>query len=465
MNRTLWRNAARLVVTLVLLLSLTACSLRSPADTAGEAAFQTAEELLAILESSEAKAFSRVSEWLSYWGFPAYSTATLDRMELYYRNFYVGELPDTETAARRLAEYFAEYMELIELSDTEAVTDLVMECYLAAAEDKYAYYMNAETFADYSSDMSGDFVGIGVQVVYSSLQRTMEIVSVMKDTPAMQAGLAPGDFIRAVDGVSVDELSYYEILDRIKGEPGSEVTVTVLRGDGLLSFTMQRKKLIQTTAEGKMLGGGVGYLRITEFDGTTFSQFRTAFEELRLAGAEALVFDVRDNPGGALDAILAILDYMVPDKDASGARVPLASYAYYDGRSETDYAGDGLSRALGLPIAVLANEYTASAGELFTSALADYAEKDLLSVTVVGKTTYGKGTMQSLIELPGGRATTISIAYYNPPYSGNYEGVGVEPDIYSELSPEAAMKSLYQLTPEEDTQLADALAALGAGRR
>lgn len=466
MNRRTRASAVKSLFALLLLLALCACALPFPRETepAPPAAFDTAEELLAILEASEDRSFSRVSGWLSYWGFPAYARGTLDQAEDAYRSYYVGELPDTETAARRLAGYFAEYMEAVDLTDRGAVTDLVMDCYLAAVGDKYAYYMNAETYADYTSDMTGDFVGIGVRVVYSALDRTMEIVSVMRDTPAMAAGLASGDIIRAVDGVSVDELSYYEILDRIKGAVGSSVTVTVLRGDALLSFTMHRERLVQTTVEGKMLGDGIGYLRITEFDGTTFSQFQDTLSELKSEGADAIVFDVRDNPGGALDAILSVLDYMVPDRDASGKRVPLASYGYYDGYRETDYARDGLAEALGLSIAVLANEYTASAGELFTSALSDYAERGLLDATVVGKKTYGKGTMQSVLELSGGGAMAISIAYYDPPYSGNYEGKGVEPDIPSELSPEAAQKSVYQLTPDEDTQLADALTALGRGR-
>lgn len=467
MNGSFGKRALAALTALVLAFALSGCGPMSwttaPATTApSTAAFDTAQELLAIIGASEEKEFSRVSDWLGYWGFPAYSASALNLMELYYRNYYVGELPSTAEVARRLGETFAAYMELIALSDSEAVTDLVMECYLAAVEDKYAYYMNTETYADYLSDMQGDFVGIGVQVVYNSIDKTMEIVSVMKDTPAMRAGLAPGDFIRAVDGTSVDTLSYYQILDRIKGEAGTEVTVTVERNGASLSFTMARQRLIQTTAEGKMLDGSIGYIRITEFDGTTAAQFKAAYTELRGAGARAFVFDVRDNPGGALTAILEVLDYMVADTDRAGERVRLASYLYYDGRLEVDYASDGLSVPSDMPIAVLTSEHTASAGELFASALKDYARKGLLDVTLVGTVTYGKGTMQSLLELPEGRATTISIAYYNPPYSDNYEGDGVTPDILSVLSDEAALKSLYQLTLEEDTQLTDAIAVLRA---
>ena len=300
MNGSFGKRAFAVLSALILAFTLSGCGFlgstmapvtTAPVTTAPQtAAFGTAEELLAIIEASEEKEFSKVSQWLDYWGFPAYSTSTLNLMELYYRNYYVGELPATADVAKRLGETFATYMDLISLDDSEAVTDLVMECYLAAVEDKYAYYMNAETFADYMSDMQGDFVGIGVQVIYNSIEKTMEIVSVVKDTPAMRAGLAPGDIVCAVDGVSVDTLSYYEILDRIKGEAGSEVTITVDRGGTELSFTMQRQKLIQTTAEGKMLGDKIGYIRITEFDGTTAAQFKAAYGELREAGARARSF-------------------------------------------------------------------------------------------------------------------------------------------------------------------------------
>lgn len=418
----------------------------------------TVEELTARVEASRTAETDceSVTDWITYWEFPAYSKIVLEWIEQRYNTFYVGELGTPREVAFQLAEYFLTYAGEIDLSSENEVTDLLAECYLAAAGDKYAYYMNAESYTDYSSDMDGNYVGIGVQVIYSSIEKTVEIVSVFKNTPALEAGLMAGDLISAVDGTPASELSYYEIIDRVRGEEGSTVVITVDRDGELLTFNIVRAALTQVTVEGRLLTGDdrIGYVRISEFDDTTFEQFRTTVETLLAAGAEAFVFDVRENPGGALTAILDVLDYLVED----GAI--LASYEYYNGNIESDTASDGHRLADGIPVTVIANSHTASAGELFTCALQDYNSKEFLDVTVVGTVTYGKGTMQSLFLLPGGRATTISNAYYNPPYSGNYEGKGVTPDILSELPEELQNVSIYQLTEENDTQLAAAVAVL-----
>lgn len=420
----------------------------------------TAEELLSRVEASRGveTGCETVNEWLLYWEFPAYDTATLSWMEKYYRTYYIekDEMDAPDAVAVRVAEFFCENMDLIDPSDKGRVTDLIAECYLAAVGDRYANYMNAADFEEYLSDQGGSFVGIGVRMVYDNETKKHEIVSVMRDTPAMEAGLLAGDIMVAVNGIELDTLSYYESTKLFRGAEGSEITVTVLRDGERLDFTMRRRALEQVTVESRMLDGNIGYIRIEEFDETTFEQFTQELEKVLSLGAKGLVFDVRSNPGGTLTAILAVLDYLVKDG------VPIASYAYYDGSKDISTASDGHRLADGIPIAVLANQYTASAGELFTAALKDYDEKGYLDVTVIGVTTYGKGTMQGLFRLPDGRATTVSIAYYNPPYSENYEGVGVIPHILSELSAEAEKKSLYQLTPEEDTQLADALASLAA---
>ena len=242
----------------------------------------------------------------------------------------------------------------------------------------------------------------------------------------------------------------------MRGETGSTVTVTVLRDGVEHTLTAERRAVVEETVMGHLLPNAptVGYLRIVEFDRTTLEQFRATYERLISEGATKMIFDVRDNPGGLLDAILGVLDYLVPED------VTLARYEYYDGEVSSNVSEDGHSIPSDLPIVVLTNGATVSAGELFASALKDFGEGGYLDVTLVGETTYGKGMMQSMIELPGDRATTISIAYYNPPYSDNYEGVGVIPHVFSELPEELRDKSLYLLSDEEDKQLRDALSIL-----
>ena len=399
-------------------------------------------------------------------GIPAFNRTVLRRMHVYYTNFYVGELGTVEETVSAIVELYNEYRSLIDETDPNEVTDLLCECYLAAVGDKYAYYMNAEAYDEYDSDLTGNYVGIGVQVTNNSLERTITIIAVFPNTPAFEAGLLTGDTIERVGDIPIADLSYAEVVNRIRGEEGTDVTVTFGRNGETFTRTMTRRKVTQVTASASMRAGTpkIGVIRITEFDDTTAPQFKAALDELLAAGAKGLVFDLRNNPGGLLTSILSVLDYFVPDG------TPLASYLYYNGERVTDYARDGHEIPSSVPIAVLCNQYTASAGELFTCAIQDYGKQGLLDVKVVGTVTFGKGTMQTMYflskgEADGGtddmtRATTVSTAYYDPPYSGNYEGVGVIPDVAVDLGEEAKAKSVYVLTEEEDTQMQAAIASV-----
>ena len=409
--------------------------------------------------STTAKASDDLIDLLAESGeIPEYKTNVLTRMDFYYRNYYVGNLGTPAELAEAILGYWNEYRSEIDESDPDEVTDLLCECYLAAAGDRYAYYMDPEALADYNSDLSGNYVGIGVQVSYDAIERTITVTAVFPDTPADEAGVLAGDRIEAVGDTPITEISFYEAVNRIRGEEGTPVTLTMSRDDEPYTCTMIRRSVVQVTAMTRELTTApeIGVLRIYEFDETTEEQFKTALDGLLDSGVSGIIFDVRNNPGGLLTTILHILDYLVPDG------TPLASYLYYDGSKESDSAKDGHQISSTLPIAVLCNENTASAGELFTCALQDYGREGLLNVTVIGTVTYGKGTMQTMLSLPAGRATTISIALYNPPYSENYEGKGVTPDTVVELGEELKNKSIYRLTEEEDAQLQAAIAAIRA---
>ena len=387
---------------------------------------------------------------------PAFNHTVLERMHLYYTYLYIGTLGTDAEMAETIEEYYTEYKYLIDETDSDDVTDLLCECYLDAAGDKYAYYMNPEALAERNSDLSGNYVGIGVQVSNDAVNRTVTVTAVFPNTPAFEAGILAGDTIEAVGDTPASTISFAELVNRIRGEEGTEVTVTFARNGEPYTRTMTRRTVVQVTASASILPGTpkIGLIQITEFDRTTAPQFKAALDELLEAGVEGLIFDLRNNPGGLLTSILAVLDYLVPDG------TPLANYEYYDGSVESDTANakkyDGTETdhtiPATLPIAVLCNQHTASAGELFTCAMQDYGKQGLLDVTVVGTVTYGKGTMQTLVSLGSGCATTISFALYNPPYSGNYEGIGILPDIPVELSEEAQNKSIWALTLEEDAQ-------------
>ena len=456
------RVGSRLVAVWLLILAFalaftgcTAFSVR-PADTGetGTGNDATAPATTAQDEEKEPSAF--VALLLANDSIPAFNRTVLENLHFYYSHYFIGELGTDEELAASTAEFYAEYRDLIDETDQNEVTDLLAESYLAAAGDKYAYYMNPEAYAEYTSDMTGNYVGIGVQVTNDAVERIITVTAVFPNTPAYEAGVLAGDTIEAVGDTPASTISFAELVNRIRGEEGTEVTVTFARGGETYTRTMTRRTVVQVTASAKILPGSpkIGLIQITEFDYTTVSQFQEALDGLLAEGVDGLIFDLRNNPGGLLSSILAVLDYMVPDG------TPLANYEYYDGTvvsdvaSSSSYYGTTVDHSLpsDLPIAVLCNQHTASAGELFTCAMQDYAKEGILDAVVIGTVTYGKGTMQTQVRLGSGCATTISFALYNPPYSPNYEGKGITPDVPVELPEEAQNKSIWALTDEEDAQ-------------
>ena len=194
------------------------------------------------------------------------------------------------------------------------------------------------------------------------------------------------------------------------------------------------------------LDSSVGIIKISEFDGNTPTQFVAAVEDLQSKGCEKLVIDLRYNPGGELSSIVTTLDYILPEGpivrifDADGNEVK----TYYSEATELD-----------MPMAVLVNGSTASAAELFTSAVRDYNK-----AVIVGTTTYGKGCMQTTIPLSDNSAVSVTYRMYNPPFSDNYHGVGIVPDVEVELDESLTGKNIYKITDEEDNQLAAAVKSL-----
>ena len=390
-------------------------------SSCGSSVIRSKEELLEEVNSSASRSYSNVSSYLKKWGFPNSDSTKLKYIENLFKNYYVGEMPEVGDAARSVALNFLEnYYDNIDLSDEDKVTDALINCYIAAVGDKYSHYMNPEEYESYNSEMSGEFCGIGVYISYSALDGTYEILNVFEDSPAETAGILPGDFIVAVDGTDVDILGYEGTLGAVKGEQGSSVSITVLRGTERIEFSMLRTELEDITVTHEILAGNIGYIRITQFIQNTASQFTAAVDSLTDAGVSGIIFDVRSNPGGYLTSIIEVLDYLLPDGG------DIVGYKYYDGSTDSTKASDG--HQVSLPFAVLCNEYTASAAELFTSALRDYAAEGIIDATIIGQTTYKKGTMQSTFEYKDGSAITISIARYNPPSGVNYEGIGITPD-------------------------------------
>lgn len=391
-----------------------------------------------------------------------------------YENEYIGAFKSFATLSGDIADILVTLFDLEKLSTEDTVRDALIRAYTVAIGDTYASYFNESEYAEYMADTEAEYGGIGVTVTQLE-DGYVEVLSVTPDSPAEKAGIQLGDVIVGVEGEDFVKLGYSTAINMIRGEEGKAVTITVKRGETTFELTLVRETLVEYTVTYKMLSDGkTGFIRISQFDEGTFTQFVEAYETLGTAGAEKFVFDVRNNLGGRLEAVLGVLEYILPDKDGA----PLIRMQYkknsisyssvFEYIEQAGYANDvkrqyakAKDHEINAPIAVLCNGFTASAGELFTSCLKDYGVAE-----VIGTTTYGKGMGQTGYYLTdyyanGGKNITyykeaifnLSTFYYAPPISDNYEGKGITPDRVVELSEEAAKTNFYKLSEEMDGQL------------
>ena len=354
----------------------------------------------------------------------------------------------------KLLEVDAMYRNLyVKDLDEDELIDGILAGYVMGSGDRFGAYYPAEEFQTYMDSLNGDMQGIGVNVIWNADYGAIEIINVMPDSPALEAGVEPGDLIVYVgdEMESVADLGYYGALAKLQGKAGTTAVFTVARGkhyEETVSFSILRGYVTEQTVMYHVyaLDSTVGVVKITGFDRATPDQFFHAVQTLLAGGCTRLVVDVRNNPGGELQAICSVLDYLLP----SG---PVIRTVDRDGNEEVIYYSD--AKALDVPMAVLVNENTASAGELFCSALQDYDK-----AVIVGTQTYGKGSMQTIRQLSDGSGLSVTYRYYCPPFSDNYDGVGVAPDVVVEPAGAMLEKNIYKITDEEDNQLQAAVAEL-----
>lgn len=379
--------------------------------------------------------------------------------------------PNEENYADKIAlidQFFKEYS--IYDADGKLLLDEMLKAYAAATGDPYAAYYTAEEYAALMAENNADMVGVGITVVYEPESKTIQIINVLPDSPALAAGVLPGDRIVTIGTgdarIDVSKTDYDVALDALLGAEGTVAEFEVARGDEILPFRITRAKVTMVSVTGKVSESDakVGVVRITGFDTKTPVQFAAKMDELIALGCERFVFDVRNNPGGDLRSIQAVLAYFLNENDT------VLSTVYKDGSTTVyrnveatytdDYADCSIKKEYfgkyrKYPLAVLTNGNTASAAELFTAALRDHG-----LATVVGETTYGKGVLQSIYSLESygySGAIKLTVGYYNPPSGTNYDGVGIAPDVAVSLGTEATKKHLFLLTEGEDAQLQKAI--------
>lgn len=312
--------------------------------------------------------------------------------------------------------------------DKEDLIDGIYSGYAGALGDPYTeYYDEEETEALYEST-SGEFSGIGATMSQSLDSGEITISNVYEDSPADKAGMKSGDIIYKVDGRSVSGQDLETVVSWIKGERGTDVVIHVLRNGEELELTATRDIIEVQTVSHEMKDGQIGYILISEFDSVTYDQFVAALDDLESQGMQGLVIDLRGNPGGNLTTVTDMLKLLLPEgtivstKDKYGNTEEITC----DGKHEFTK-----------PLAVLVNQYSASAAEIFSGAIQDYG-----TGTIVGMTTYGKGVVQQLMDLGNGTCLKVTIAEYYTPSGRSINGTGVTPDVeveyeYDENNPEA----------------------------
>ncbi len=328
--------------------------------------------------------------------------------------------------------------------DMEKVEDGIYKGLISGLEDPYSVYYNAKDYEAVTADTNGIYSGIGAVVSKNANTGLTSIIRVFDKSPAQEAGLKADDIIYKVNGEDVTMLELDVLVSSyIRGEEGTNVQITVLRGEEREEVTLDitRRSVEVQTVEYKMLEEKVGYIMVSQFDAVTYDQFVTAVDVLTKQGMVKLVVDMRSNPGGILETCVEMMDYLLPD----GLLVYTADK---NGKGDKYYSDD--NHELDIPIAVLINENSASASEVFTGALRDFDRG-----IVVGEKSFGKGIVQNLIPLGDGSAIKLTTQHYYTPSGFDLHGKGIEPDIVVELNKDATVGD-----PASDNQLSEAIKAL-----
>lgn len=320
--------------------------------------------------------------------------------------------------------------------DDNALLEAAIKGMTDSLNDPYTLFMNDKEYSSFVEQISGHFVGIGIQVGIKDEKVT--VIAPIEGSPAERVGLKSGDIILKVNGEEMAEPKLENTVSKIKGEAGTSVDLTISRGEEVLDVTIPREEIKTTIVKGEMLEDNVGYIRLSSFDEDSAKQIKEKILQLKGEGMKGLILDLRGNPGGSLSEAIGIASEFVPK-----GKVVTYTIDKYDKKQEYKSVGGD---AQGLPLVVLIDGGSASASEVLTGALRDYE-----LATIIGTKSFGKGVVQQLINLKddkGGLKVTTS-KYYTP-NGENIHKIGITPDIEVTI-PEETLNKEYDKSL--DTQL------------
>lgn len=340
-----------------------------------------------------------------------------------------------------IKQYIDKYF--MEDVDNDILTEGMYKGMLESLNDPYSVYYTKDEVESLKQSSEGEYVGLGISVTQNNETKVITVTKVYDDSPAKDAGIESGDTIYSInDNVLTDE-TLDELLVDIKGEEGKEVKMQLKRGEETIDADMKLREVLIDVVSYEMLEDNIGYIIIDQFTGTSAEQVEEAINDLKSQGMERIIVDLRDNPGGQLECIQAILNYFLP-KD----KLLLYSETK-DGEQERYYTeNDGL--ITDMPLCVLVNENSASASEVFAGVVKCYDRGKL-----VGTKTFGKGIMQSTFGLSDGTAIKLTIGKYYLPDDSNIHGIGIEPDYEVKLPEDVT--NVWALKHPDDPQLTKAI--------
>ena len=327
----------------------------------------------------------------------------------------------------------------IEEADMEKAEDAAATAMIDSLGDRWSYYLSAADYATHKEQVENAYVGIGITISPEENGQGFLILAVQKDSGAEAAGLLAGDIITGAESQDVRGMTTAQLRDIIRGKEGTSVSLEITRDSEVLRVKVTRMQILTEVVRYEMLENSIGLIAISNFDARCADETIAAIEALREQGAQALIFDVRNNPGGYATELVKVLDYLLPEGD-------LFRTLDYAGRETVDKSDASF---LDMPIAVVCNEDSYSAAEFFPAAIQEYG-----AGTIVGMPTCGKGYFQYTYELSDGSAVGLSAGKYFTPSGKSLIGTGIQPDVVVEVDDETRAKIAYgTLDAKDDPQI------------
>ena len=331
-------------------------------------------------------------------------------------------------------------------ADKTRMEDAAAAAMVDSLGDRWSYYIPADEYAVYMEQMNNAYVGIGVTITVMEDNSGFEIMEVTPGSSAEEAGLRVGDVIIAIEGQSTAGMTTTEGRDLVRGDEGTTVKLLLDRAGERIELDVERRKVMVPVATWQLLDGNIGLITIENFDARCAKETIAAIEAVMAEGADKLIFDVRNNPGGYASELVDLLDYLLPEG-------PLFRTVDYTGRESVDSSD---AKCLDVPMVVLVNGDSYSAAEFFAVALKEYD-----AAVVVGEQTVGKGYFQQTYQMSDGSAVGLSVGEYFTPRGNNLAGVGITPDVIVSVDDETAVAIYYNwLEPMEDPQIQAAVEVL-----